>query len=434
MRRKPRYFRIIFALALVLGLLYFSLSWLLSPRDKWASLKESFVSVSTDHSAIIVLKEVVYKSLNSGHLEKPEEEGKKVKKGQIIASLVASMDAADEVSTSEDGQGGEAEATKEEEALSEEASQADEEGTEGGEKEKKEGLKKDEAGQDGPANKEGLRQDAILTFQNLNEALKVGDTNKALKLKRELQFKLSTLEKSESNLGLGLIENDRYIGSGAAKQGEKFSVISSESGQLSYYIDEYSGKLHLEQLYDFDYDRLFGRDIVSKNMKNAEFRRSEPVFKVINPSKWHIICELGMDDIESFSNQEKLSVIMEGKELKGEVIDQYVIGSRGLVLIEMRDPLGNLSEKRKTEVTIVHDKIAAVVIPFEALSSEGRQQGVYVRGINGEKVFRPIDIKHTNEEGYVVTSGSYTVKDEDGSLRTIDTVTSLDQVLIQNSH
>lgn len=415
-RRRPRYFRIFLALALLIGLLYFALSALLSPRDKWVGLKESFVSVSTEHNAIVVLKEVVYKSLNSGFLEKPEEEGKKVKKGQIIGSLVTSLDAADEAKEEVAELGSEEGGTEAEEG----------EGKEGTGAEQKEEKKK-------PLNKEGLKEDANKTFGRLNQALKSRDTALALKLKRELQYKLSTLEKSENSPSSNVIEYERYIGSANAKQGDKFSIISSEPGQLSYHIDEYSGKLHLEQLYDFDYDKLFNGNIAVKNMKNTEFRRSEPVFKIISPSKWHIICELGMDEIESFSNQEKLSIIIEGRELKGEVQDEFVMGDRALVLIEMRDPLNLISEDRRKRVTIIHEKIAAVIIPYAALVSEGRTQGVYVKGINGERVFRPVDIKHTTEEGYVVTSGSYTIKEEDGSLSTIDTVTALDQVLVQET-
>lgn len=413
-------------MALLIGLPYFAISLLSGPADKWVALKESFVTVSTEHNAVIVLKEVVYKSLNSGFLEKAEEEGKRVKKGQIIASLVTTMDAADEARSKEEVK---PEPDQEEELNAQE--QTEDEAEAESEKKPADGAKEEKS--ETPVHKDGIRADALSTFQALNEALKARDTASALKLKRELQYKLNTLEKSENNPGLSVVENERYIGSASAKQGEKFSVICSEPGQLSYYIDEYSGKLHMEQYYDFDYDRLFNEDIVGKNMRKAEFKRSDPVFKVISPTKWHIICELGMDDMESFSTQEKLSVILNGRELKGEVQDEFVINNRALVLIEMREPINFTEDGRRTRVTIVHDKIAAVVIPFEALTSEGREQGVYVKGINGEKVFRPVDIKHSNEEGYVVTSGSYTVKHEDGSFKTVDTVTSMDEVLVKHS-
>lgn len=426
-KRKPRYIPIFIALSLIIGLIYVTLSFILTPRDKWVSLKESFVSVSTQHKALIVFKEVVYKSLNTGFLEKPEEEGKKVKKGQIIGSLVATRDASEESVSMLD---------KKEEEKEDEATEEEEDGLESGEEEGEKLSKEDEKKKEEvkTPTQTNIETDARTTFHNLNQAIKDKDTSLALRLKRELQYKLNTLAKSENTGAQAVLENERFIGSATAKEGEKFSVISSESGQLSYFIDEFSGKLHIEQCYDFDYDRLFNTEIPSKNMMNAEFKRSDSVFKIISPSKWHLICELTMEDMEGFSSSEKVTVIIEGKELKGEVLDEFVINNRALVLIEMREPLNLVNETRKTNVTVVHDRIAALVIPFNALSSEDRQQGVYVKGINGEKVFRPIDIKHTNEDGYVVTSGSYTIKDKDGSLKTIDTVTSQDQVLIQDKH
>lgn len=435
MRRKPRYFRIFILTVILFSILYLVFSLAFNNKDRWVSLKESFVSVSTEHRAIIITEEVIYKSLNTGFLEKAEEEGKKVKKGQILASLVSTLDFADEI---KEVKGQDEGGIIEEENIQEEA-----EGEENADEEAQADADKQEKTEDKAENKDNkeksksnsaIEQDATLTFNKLNQAIKDGETSKVLSLKRELNYKLDTLKKSSESQNNSNIENERFIGSAMAKAADKFSIISNEPGTLSYIIDDYSGKLNYDMRYDYDYEELFNGDIHSKNMKSAEFKRLEPVFKIVSPSKWHLICEVKIDDIENFRNSEKISIRIDGDEIKGEVIDKYIIGNFALAAIEIREPLNLMTSTRRTNVTIVHEKIAAVVVPYDALSSEGSVQGVYVKGINGERVFRPIDIKHSNEDGYVVTSGSFTVKDRDGGIKTVDTVTNGDSVLIRQTH
>lgn len=384
-----------YAMAIILLLAaYFAIKLITNTPEKWAVLKAGYISVSTQHKAIVIADEIIYSSLNDGYLADAVAEGSRVKKGQVIATLIANENAN----------------TNETEDKDDTNSNA--------------GIRIDA---------KSMEKEIQNFYSALNDALRNKDKFSAKIAKRELTYALEYKKKFEEGRDLKEAEfnaQEKYMGANDAKLDQQFSVIASESGTISYMMGELDGKLNYADRYSLDYKNLFSKQHESRNMYSQTIKSGEPGFKIIQSVKWHLMCQTSLEDLESFSLDDNISLQIAGEKLEGKVVDKFLAKDTGVVALQINEASRHMVSARLVDLTIVKDKMAGVLVPQNALVLKDNEKGVFIKGVGSEKVFRPIEILGQSDGGYIVSAGSYTYKDKAGVMHTVDTISSGDSVLI----
>ncbi len=382
--------------AVVVAVVIFAIIKISEGPEKWVGVHSGFISSNTQHKALVMNDEIIYKALNSGSITNPESEGKRVKKGQIIATFVSSGNAESESSDNSDANEPVINAEK--------------------------------------VDKTQVKDEITSLYKTLNEALKAGDNAKAKSVKKELIYAIDYLKKinrgeNSSNEVYNAFE--KLVGSNSAEQGQEFNIIAAESGIISYFIDNLDGKMMFANRYNIDYKKIFEERPYPENVLNNSIFKGDGVLKIIYNLKWHLMCEASMEDLDTFQ-QDKLLKIQVGAEiLEGTVVDKFMAGETGIVAFEINESSDLMTKSRILDVTIIKDEMTGAVIPENSVVTVDGVSGVYVKGVSGEKVFRPIEILGRNKEGLIVSSGSFSYVDDSGEMRTVDTVKNDDSVMIK---
>ncbi len=406
MKKKLNYkklFKTIFMLAAIIFIVFFAIKKYQQMGEKWLGVESGYISISSKHRGLIITDEIVYKTLCPGYIENAENEGKRIKRSQNIATFIAKDQIASNAPTDTNTNKSTSDNIEEKETVS--------------------------------IDKNQVKLDADKLYASLKESLKKGDNKAAKNIKRELSYTLEHLNKLENDTYIdnsSFNENERYIGSKEATDEQVFNIISSESGVISYYTDELTGKLNYQNRYKLNYQKLFNEPHNFTNNINRNLGQDEKVLKLIYKQKWHLLCESSLEDLDTYKIDDNLTIYGNGEEFDAVIVDKFKSKDIGIICLEIAQVSDSLNQSRIINVTIESDEVAGVLIPPNAIVTENYVKGVYVKGLEQEKIFRPIQILGHEDEYTIVSEGSYTYKDENGALKTVDTVNRNDKVLVKN--
>ncbi len=375
--------------------------------EEWVGVESGYISISSKHRGLIITDEIVYKTLCPGYIENAENEGKRIKKSEVIASFISTNDA-EKNKTNAD--------TKQEDS-----------------KDEKDIIATTE--ENVSIDKNQVKLDADKLYADLKNKLKNGENKEAKRIKRELAYTLEHLNKLDKDTMVSkssFNENEKYIGSKDASFEQHFNIISSESGVVSYYIDNLAGKLKYEDRYKLNYQKLFNEPHDFVNNINRKVQKNEKLLKLMYKQKWHLLCESSLEDLDTYKIDDEITIYSNNEEFDAIIVDKFKSKDIGILCLEIAQVSNNLNNSRIINLTIESDEVAGILIPPHAIVSKDYVKGVYVKGLEDEKIFRPIEILGHEDEYTIVSEGSYTYKDENGGLKTVDTVNRNDKVLVKS--
>ncbi len=407
MKKKLKYRKLIKSVLIIVGivlLVFFAVKKFTQSSERWVGVDSGYISLSSNHKGLIITDEIVYKTLCSGYIVDEKTEGQRIKKSQLIANFISSADAsADNTVNNND-----------------ESSINPENDT-------------NIINNDVSIDKNQVKLDANNLYGDLKTKLKNHDNKEAREIKRNLSYTLEHLKKLENKTIASksiFNENEKYVGSKDAKIEQIFNIISSESGVISYYIDDLAGDLKYEDRYNLNYQKLFNEPHEFVNNIDRTVNKDEKLLRLIYKQKWHLLCESTLEDLDTYKIDGKLSIYNGNEKLDAVIVDKFKSKDIGILCLEISQVSDKLNNSRLINVTIESDKVAGVKIPPNAIVSENYIKGVYIRGLNDERIFRPIQILGQEDEYTIVSEGSYTYRNEDGSVKTVDTVNRNDKVLV----
>ncbi len=390
-------------LVAIIFIVFFAINKYQQMGEKWVGVESGYISISSKHRGLIIADEIVYKTLCAGYIENAENEGQRIKRSQNIATFIAKEGNYASIDNNTNETDITADMIEEKEDVS--------------------------------IDKNQVQLDADKLYADLKAHLKNGNNKEAKNIKRELNYTLEHLKKLENDSYVdtsSFNENEKYIGSKEASDEQAFNIISSESGIVSYYTDELTGKLSYENRYKLNYQKLFNEPHDFVNNINRKLNKDEKLLKLIYKQKWHLLCESSLEDLDTYKIDDKLTIYGNGEEFDAVIVDKFKSKDIGIICLEIAQVSDKLNQSRIINVTIESDEVAGVLIPPNAIVTENYVKGVYVKGLEQEKIFRPVQILGHEDEYTIVSEGSYTYKDENGSLKTVDTVNRNDKVLVKS--
>ena len=201
---------------------------------------------------------------------------------------------------------------------------------------------------------------------------------------------LNTIESMDSILG----EN---ISSNVFK-----TVEADKSGIVSYIVDGYEGKT-IDKLNGSDFDKS---DYTKKLYKSGDLvEQGISIYKVVNSEKWSIVFKLSEDDVEKYSEDDKMKIrfLKDDVEAVGDFYIYSIDGSSyGVVSLEQY--MVRYLSDRFTEIQIVEEQLEGLKIPKTSVI---------------EKEFFTVPIEYATEGGNSTEKGFLLqVYDENGNITT----------------
>lgn len=203
-----------------------------------------------------------------------------------------------------------------------------------------------------------------------------------------------------------------------------FSV--SDGGVISYYTDGYEGQLTPETMEkgNFAYYRKLSQANVI-DLKRDNVVAGEPVFKVVDRTKWYIVCYVDKKHMDRYELGDEVTVEFKSDFVEAEVYKIDKEGSKARIILSTDHYFNQFARTRVADVSLVTSDVKGLIIDNDSITEEKGVKGVYVQEKTGEYVFVPIMVRITDGKQSVIMD---TYFDDDNGQRHM-TVEIYDEVL-----
>jgi putative membrane fusion protein len=317
--------------------------------------------------AVVIKNEEVYFSDYSGSVKYYFEEGDRVKKGALLATIYLNNQAS-KINEEVD---------KIEKAIISKESNLDSENN-------VEILK----------NIEEEIQNLILE-NNKEEALKIIEAYKnQVNYKNEYtNLSLEELKEKKEALISSLSENN-------------INIYSQKSGMVSYQMDNVENIYNIEKLDRYnsgDYNLLEIKTDVLR--QDDEVSYGDPVIKIINNFNWYLLFNAEISrNIETESLNVRLNKIEE--IVKAQIYKKNKTSDKTFLILNIDKYFNEFINDRYIDIELILDRYEGIRIKNSSIVEKGNQKGVYVIGASKIVRFYPIKPKGIGEEYLIIDEGS----------------------------
>ncbi len=205
------------------------------------------------------------------------------------------------------------------------------------------------------------------------------------------------------------------------------TFVTQDEGVVTYSADGYEYKLTPENMENKSrswYQSLSNDDVVP--LKRTDVKKREPVFKVVDRSKWYIVMFLDSSSAKRYSEDQQLRIRLDGRKTIYGSVQSVKEVSGGVRLIIATDYYyDRFASERTAEVTVTMSETDGLIIPNESIAEKKGVKGVYVRQKTGKYAFTPINVLATDGTDSAISQTSFV--DKNGKI--VSTVENYDQIL-----
>lgn len=179
----------------------------------------------------------------------------------------------------------------------------------------------------------------------------------------------------------------------------------------------------MEKLSFDDYSRITPESVV--NLKRDSIAEGEPVFKVVDRTRWYMVCFVEAEHKDRYEEGQEINVEFEDETVSASVRSIKKTGDKVRIILETDHYYDKFAQARVSEVSLVTYEKRGLIIENASIGSEKGVQGVYVRNKTNEYVFVPIQVKATDGKYSLIADTTF--YDEKGEL--YSTVEIYDEIL-----
>ncbi len=205
-------------------------------------------------------------------------------------------------------------------------------------------------------------------------------------------------------------------------------LYSPESGIISYHIDGAEKVLTPENIYKVKNEYIQKLKINPSKLRLDKVIYNQPVFKVIDNTKWYVVVITNNEDSKTFKVNNKVFIKFEDKEINGFVENIHNSGENSLVVIEVNSYAKSFLKERKMNLQVIKEKYSGLKINKDSIIEKDGQLGVYVLDINRKAIFKPIKAIGYQNDVVIVEESTFYIRDGNESKR-IETVKLYDEIL-----
>lgn len=204
------------------------------------------------------------------------------------------------------------------------------------------------------------------------------------------------------------------------------TYVSPSNGVVSYYIDGYEGEFTPGSMPLLTKSKVEKLKIDCQNVTRESTIEGEPLYKVVDNSLWYVVFWVKPENIVKYEKGNSASLNLPLGQVKGTIED--IIDDQGewMVIMSFNRYYKEFAQVRKADAQVVTLDYKGLTIPNESITTKKNQPGVYVKDVNNEYVFKPVQIITSDgEHSLVEVSCFYT----DGGAKRVETVNVYDEIL-----
>lgn len=267
--------------------------------------------------------------------------------------------------------------------------------------------------------------DALLEARSRKDFLQVKDLKQDLDLKLD---KLEMLESMDSVSGSGF--EQAFVGGGVLAEGQSITLYSLKAGIVTFSSDGMESVLTLENIYKLDYDSVLQESINVKSLTTDYVSNGKPVYKIVDNSVWMLVALIDKDEIGLYDEGKYVKVRIGNESVTGVVSKVFETGEKGALVLKMTEQVTDFHKNRVVETTIIRENYQGLKIPSTSLVTVNGQQGVYIVGVDGKAMFKPVQVIGYDAEFAIVKNGYVEVVKDDSTER-VRSIDINDDVLIK---
>ncbi|NBI06907.1 hypothetical protein D3Z33_08580 [Senegalia massiliensis] len=248
---------------------------------------------------------------------------------------------------------------------------------------------------------------------------------------KEKQDKLKTISQQNGFMGYTtrqLINQKEELLEKISKNNN--SIISDESGLVSYLFDGYETKYTVNNMTNLNPTDIDIKKPQIKNIKKiSDFSVGEPIVKVIKDFKWFIATNIPVEDAKQLNEEQNINIRIkkDSRKINGRILKVNNSKKNAVVLIELDSYLYKYYKDRILDIDIILKEYNGLKIPSKAVVEKDDVKGVYTKNVDSIIKFKSIKIIYS-EDDFVIALPDET---NQNSISSYDEVI-IDKKLIEN--
>lgn len=360
--------------------------------------------VSTE--GYIVRDEKVIKHLGEGEIVLLTEEGKKVRKGQKLATL--HFNDLDEKTS------------KDLEIINLRIESI-----------------KDKQTEQQPFHKdiEKIESDIAAASREIQQFIKDGEYEKVYPLKENLSLLIEkksiiTGEKSFSGKNLEQLEQQRKSLQEKVSASEE-AIYSEFPGIVAVGSDGLEDLLTLNNLEDFTLQEYETIKNSIKPLNANDDGDQEISLRIIQDHKWSIITTVKEKDMQQLEEGKSIKLRQRGESKEYKAVIRKIIhedGEDAIIVLDLTEFMEEFYNKRVITFDMIKTSFEGIMIPNTAIIEQEGKQGVFRLDVNGFSRFIPVKIKGSNREYSIIYNG-YFDESNNGENSRVNTINFYDEIV-----
>ena len=238
------------------------------------------------------------------------------------------------------------------------------------------------------------------------EAAQNNDPSDITNIKNEIKSIISGEEIGDTDAEIEALENEKQIAEDSLGT-SKTDIYSDCSGVFSTNIDALEGVLTVDRIEEYtlaDFESLSQTELPETGVTAAI--SGEPVCKVIDNHAWYVMAKLPAEKLLEYEEDQQVTLRIEktpGAEAKARLIHTSLEegAAEGVAIFECEQYIEGIFSVRQSNIEIISEQYSGFEIPIYALRVQDGQQGVMVQyGVN--EIFKPCTVVYTDNENDIV--------------------------------
>ncbi len=197
-------------------------------------------------------------------------------------------------------------------------------------------------------------------------------------------------------------------------------------GLVSFFMDGNETRLSPDKLKNISYEKMTKLNQSDmEDMSRSQINKGEPVFKIVDRTKWYILTFLDKKRADEYEVGRKVTLEINGDELDARVMYSKEEKGQLRVILETNTYYSKLAQLRVNEIGIVLNHMRGILVENRCITQKNAMDGVMRKTNTGRYEFVPINIIAKGDEYSVVSKKLF--YDHEG--KQYDTVDTYDELL-----
>jgi len=203
---------------------------------------------------------------------------------------------------------------------------------------------------------------------------------------------------------------------------------TKDVGVVSYAVDGYERLVTPKTMKKADYSffKKLSQDDVT-DLKRDRVVKNEPVFKIVDRTKWYMVCFVDADHIDRYEKGSRVRVEFEDDYVDTTVHSAKADGNQAKIILQTDYYYDQFAETRVADVSLVTYQENGLIVENGSITEEKGQTGVYVKSKSDDFFFVPVKVYATDGEKSLIADDFYYDMDKDGEM--VITVEVYDEIL-----